>query len=78
MHKQFEVDPKFEEARSHMKAARQAFRSSVEAFLPAGFVEGKRKARREMLLAMRSLMDVAIDHIDHMDRPAGEPNETKA
>jgi hypothetical protein len=58
-----------------MKAARSAFRSSVEAFLPAGFVEGRRKARREMLLAVRSLMDVAIERIDKMEKPA---EETKA
>ena len=70
MHKYSEeMDPKFEEARSHMKAARKAFRGSVEALLPVGFVEGRRKARREMLLAVRSLMDVAIERIDKMDKP---------
>lgn len=70
MYKQTEnVDPKFEEARSHMQAARKAFRSSVKAFFPPGFVEQRRKARREMLLAMRSLVDGAIDHLYKIEKP---------
>lgn len=59
-----EKDPHFEEARQHMKAARAAMRESYEKMLPPGFIESRRKARREFLLAMRSMLDAAIAHVD--------------
>ena len=55
-------DPNLEEARMHMREARQAMRRSIEAWLPAGYVESHRKARKEFLLAMRSVINAAIDH----------------
>jgi hypothetical protein len=63
-HHNDEENPKFEEARSHMKAARTAFRNSIESFLPQGFIQQRREARHEMLLAMRSLVDSAIERIE--------------
>ena len=59
-----EKDPRLAEAKEHMKAARQAMRQSFEALMPPGFKEKRRAARKEILLAMRSLVDVAIDHIE--------------
>jgi hypothetical protein len=59
-----EKDPHFEEARQHMKAARAAMRESYEKMLPPGFIESRRKARKEFLLAMRSMLDAAIAHVD--------------
>jgi flagellar biosynthesis/type III secretory pathway protein FliH len=53
-----------EEVRQHARAAREELRESVKAFLPPGFVEHRKKARKEMLLAWRSLIDSAIERID--------------
>ncbi len=52
------------EVREHARAAREELRESVKAFLPPGFVEHRKKARKEMLLAWRSLIDSAIERID--------------
>jgi len=53
-----------EEARQHFKAAREEMRKSMELLLPEGFFEHRRSARREMLLAWRSMLDAAIQHMD--------------
>ena len=53
-----------EETREHYKKAREEFKKSVEGLLPAGFVEHRRAARREMLLAWRSMLDHAIKKMD--------------
>lgn len=53
-----------EEVRQHVRAAREEMRESVKAFLPPGFVEHRKKARKEMLLAWRSLIDSAIERMD--------------
>ena len=54
---------KLHEAREHMKAARASLRETFEDLLPKGFVEHRRAARREVLLAMRSLLDAAIERV---------------
>jgi hypothetical protein len=59
-----EKNPNIESARQHMKTAREAMHKSVEAWLPKGYLEHRRAARKEMLLALRSLLDAAIDHIE--------------
>ena len=59
-----EKNPHVEEAREHMKAAREAMRGSYESMLPPGFLENRRKARKEFLMAMRSMLDVAIERVD--------------
>jgi hypothetical protein len=59
-----------EEARQHMRAAREEMRESIRSLLPPGFVEHRRKARKEMLLAWRSLIDSAIERMD--DKPDEE------
>jgi len=53
-----------ENVRQHVRAARDEMRESIKAFLPPGFVEHRKKARKEMLLAWRSLIDSAIERID--------------
>lgn len=63
-------DPNIEEARLHMREARRAMRKSVEALLPPGYLENRHKARREFLMAMRSVINAAIDH---MEPPAEKP-----
>lgn len=54
----------FEEAREHFHSARSAMRKSMEAFLPAGYLENRRAARKEMLLGLRKLLDAAIDRVE--------------
>ena len=46
------------------KSARAEFRKSVEGMLPPGFLEHRRAARKEMLLAARSLIDHALKRMD--------------
>ncbi len=70
-----EEDPNIHEARQHIHAAREEMRRTVEAMLPPGVVAHKRAARREWLLAMRSMVNAAIDHMERIDRdePANPP-----
>ena len=53
-----------EDVREHTRAARAELRESMKALLPPGFIEHRKKARKEMLLAFRSLIDSAIDRMD--------------
>jgi hypothetical protein len=53
-----------EETRQHYRRAREEMRQAVETLLPEGFLDHRRAARREMLLAWRSMIDAAIRHID--------------
>jgi hypothetical protein len=53
-----------EEARQHFRTAREEMRKSMELLLPEGFFEHRRSARREMLLAWRSMLDAAIQRMD--------------
>ena len=53
-----------EEVREHFRAARSELRESMKEFLPPGFLEHRKNARREMLLAWRSLIDAALERMD--------------
>lgn len=53
-----------QDVREHLRAAREELREGMTAFLPPGFVEHRRKARREMLLAWRSMIDAALQRMD--------------
>ncbi len=53
-----------EETREHIKSARAEMRKSVQSFLPPEFITHRRAARKEMLMAARSLIDHALDHIE--------------
>jgi hypothetical protein len=53
-----------EDVRRHARAAREEMRESMKAFLPPKFWEHSRKARKEMLLAWRSMLDAALERMD--------------
>ena len=53
-----------EEARQHAKAAREEMHKSWEALLPPEFVAHRKAAHKEMLMAARSMIDAAIEHIE--------------
>jgi hypothetical protein len=59
-----------EEVRQHVRAARDELRESIKAFLPPEFIEHRRKARKEMLLAWRSMIDSALERIEEKDKEA--------
>jgi len=63
-HHAAEANPRIQEAREHAKAARDSMKKSFEELIPHGFLEHRRAARREMLLAMRSLLDAAIERME--------------
>ena len=58
------IDPKFEEARQHFKAARESMHKSLKELLPKSYTEHSRAAHKEFLLAMRSLLDAAIERME--------------
>ena len=60
-----------EEAVRHFKAARDEMRKSVEALLPPGYLEHRRAARREMLLAARSVIDAVLRRAEQHETPTG-------
>ena len=53
-----------EEVKEHFREARRELRESMKEFLPPGFIEHRKKARREMLLAWRSLIDAALERME--------------
>ncbi len=55
-------NPKIDEAREHMRAARHNMHKVVESMVPEGVLENRNAARKEFLLGLRSLLDAAIDH----------------
>jgi hypothetical protein len=57
------------EAVKNVQQAWGEFRSSLRSLLPAEFWEHRQAARREMLLAARSLVDAAIERIEQQDAP---------
>ncbi len=59
-----------DEAREHLRAAREELRDSVRALFPPEFVQHRRKARKEMLLAWRSFIDAALERIDEKSTEA--------
>jgi len=65
-HKLFEWIP--EEAREHARAARQEVWKGLEEIFPPEFVAHHRKARREMLLAWRSIIDSALERMDEKEK----------
>jgi hypothetical protein len=53
-----------EETRQHMRAARSEIRESYKSLFPPDFVEHRRAARREMLLALRGMIDHALERME--------------
>ena len=52
-----------EEAREHMRSARAEIRESYKSLFPPEFVEHRRAARKEALLAVRALIDSALERM---------------
>ena len=64
-----------DETLEHVWNAREELRKSVAALLPslpAEFTAHRRAARKEMLLAIRSLIDTAIERVDKREPTAAE------
>ena len=61
-----------EDVREHFQQARKELKESMKTFLPPGFIEHRRNARREMLLAWRSLIDSALERMDKKEEEAEE------
>ena len=59
-----------EETRQHFHAAREEFCKSVEGILPPEFVEHRRKARKEILLAWRSMIDASLERMEETGKKA--------
>ena len=57
-----------DEAREHMHAARAEMRESMKTLFPPEFITHRRAARREALLAARSLIDHALQRIEEADK----------
>jgi hypothetical protein len=62
-----EENPNIREARTHARAAREEMRKAIEGFLPPAVVEHRKAAKREWLLAMRSMVNAALERIDRDD-----------
>ena len=68
-HKHF-LDHIPEEARQHAQAARAEMRESWATLLPPEFIAHRRKARVEVLLAARELINHALDRLEtHEEKP---------
>ncbi len=57
-----------DETRQHLKAARAEWRESMKSIFPPEFVTHRQAARREALLAARSLIDHALKRIAEDDK----------
>lgn len=57
-----------EDVRQHMRAARDELRESIKLLLPPEFVAHRRRARREMLLAWRGMIDSALQRIEEREK----------
>ena len=57
-----------EEVRQHVRAAREELRESIKSFLPPEFIEHRKKARKEILLAWRSVIDTALEHMEEKNK----------
>ena len=64
-HRTAEMNPRIKEAREHAKAARASLRREAsKSSFPTASSSTARQARKEMLLAMRSLLDAAIERME--------------
>ena len=80
MGKEEQDQPEVSEFGKHIKAARHAAVEQWQSLIPQEFWNHGRVARREFLLAMRSLVDVAIEHLEQKedsDAKAKAPRKAK-
>jgi hypothetical protein len=61
----------------HLNAAFEAWRESCKALVPDGFIEKGKEAQREALLALRSILDVAIEKLEEEGQPASKKSKQK-
>jgi hypothetical protein len=61
---------KNKEAWDHARAAARELRESVASMLPPAVAEHGRAAQKEALLAVRSLIDCALEHIEKKTSPS--------
>jgi hypothetical protein len=59
-----------EETRQHYHAAREEFHQSIESLFPPEFLEHRRKAHKEMLLAWRSMIDTSLGRMEEKKKKA--------
>lgn len=59
-----------EEMRQHAHAAHEEFHKSIESLFPPEFREHHLKARREMLLAWRSMIDASLERMEKSEKKA--------
>ena len=57
-----------EEAVEHAKTAREELRKSLEAIIPPEFLAHRRKARIEMLLAAREIINRSIEKLEPQEK----------
>lgn len=60
-------EPIPEDVREHYKNARHEMRESFRALFPPEFIEKRRAARKEMLMAAQKLINHAIDRLEEKD-----------
>ena len=53
-----------DEARQHLRQAREEMRASLRMLVPPEYIQHRRAAHREAILAMRSLLDHALKRLD--------------
>ncbi|HEX9012925.1 MAG TPA: hypothetical protein VF813_05395 [Anaerolineaceae bacterium] len=68
-----EQNPHVREARQHARAAREEFSRAVEGLLPPHFAEHRRAAQREWLMAVRSMVNAALERIDRAESETRTP-----
>lgn len=59
-----------EETRQHFRAAREELHKSIEGIMPPEFAEHRRRARKEMLLAWRSMIDASLARMEEPKKKA--------
>jgi hypothetical protein len=57
-------EEEFREVREHMRSAIHAWREGCKTLLPEGFLQKGKEGQKEALLALRSLINVAIDRLE--------------
>ena len=57
-----------DETREHARSAQKEMRKSVKALLPPEFVAHRRKARKEVLMAFRGVIDSAIERTEEREK----------
>jgi hypothetical protein len=60
----------FSAFREHSRAAARAWGDSWKGLIPDAFWEKRRESRREALLAVRSLIDAALERVEGGGQPA--------